>query len=188
MALTSFFTATGFLAAILLVWGQLWANSYKTNTIPDTVCLGLIWTFLGVTVALVAFALAGWSWNTKRRPADFRVEGLPLGLLIAVLIMTAANVFQSLVSLVIKLVREEFSSEQPIMGLETPTAYVGAIVFLFLIAGFIIVMSWLGTRNRWLWIAEVAVLVLVMIVVYVLLFNNVFYPDVTVPGVIVPRT
>ncbi len=179
MPLTTFFTATGFLAAFLLVWGQLWLNSYKTDTIPDTVYLGLIWTFLGVTVALVAFALAGWSYFTSCRKQIFQVRGLPIGLLAATLIITGANVFQSLVSLAIKLVRESISPTQPLIEFPISIqvwnmAFTVTIElttgFMLFIALVIVLLSWLGTRNRIFWAIE-AIAVPIVILSVLLYFG-----------------
>lgn len=154
MPLMPFLVATGFLATILLVWGQLWASAYS-GEMPGTVYLGLIWTFLAVTIALIAFALVGLSWLREGYKKNYTVKRWPLGLLVATLIMTGVNVGQSLVSVFIKFL-EKIPSNDPLIELATTELRRGGIIVLSVAAVFIIVMSLLGTRWRWVWIAEVA--------------------------------
>ena len=180
MPLTPFLVATGFLAAILLVWGQLWVSSYPAEDVPETVYLGLIWTYLAVVVALAAFAWAGWSWSREDFGKDFRVPDWPFGLLVATLIMAGINVGQSIISVAIKLIREDVLITQPLIKLVTVEARVGGIVFVFLIAAFIIGMSWWGTKNHRFWMIEVVFLIVLGTTLYVLIlkFSYIFYPHV----------
>lgn len=179
MPLTPFIAATGFLAAILLVWAQSWINIYKPETLPTTVGLGLMWTYLTVIVALLAFALAGLSWLREKRKEIFRVEGWPLGLLVATLIMTGVNVGQSLFSVATKLFKG-ISPDKPLMELTTFEARFWGIIVVSLVAAFIIVMSLRGTKKRKLWIIEVVILFILGISVCILIsgFSDILYPHV----------
>ena len=184
MPLTPFLTATGFLAAILLVWGQLWISAYPVESRPETVYLGLIWTYLAVFVALLAFAWGGWSYLRMHCKQDFQVRGLPIGLLVAVLLMTGINVGQSIVSTVTK-VLGGIPLDQPLIQLATSAARVGAIAFIFGVAAFTIGMSLCGTRKRWVWVVEVAILGTVLLVLYLLVIKTtLFYPHI----ILTPRS
>ena len=160
MPLMPFLAATGFLAAILLVWGQLWVSTYAIEGVPATYYLGLAWTYLAVIVALAAFAWAGWSWSRARFEEDFQVTGWPVGLLVAALIMTGIDVGQSIVSAAIKIVGP-FEA--------------GSCILVSFTVIFIIGMSWAGTKNHWFWIAEIVVLIALGIVAVLAFLDNSFF-------------
>ncbi len=88
----TFITADAFLAAIVLVWGQLWA----TSEVP-TRHYGLAWTYLTVLLALVALTIAGFqTLRTRDDEARSRVHYVAVALFIAALEMGILNVLQSL--------------------------------------------------------------------------------------------
>src|SRR3989337_296264 len=59
MEFTGFITAAGFLAAILLVWAQLWIRTYDKRFRESlNVKLGLFWTIYAILLALLAFSYA----------------------------------------------------------------------------------------------------------------------------------
>jgi len=160
MPLMPFLVATGFLATILLVWGQLWASVYsgilpESGILLGTVYLGQIWTFLAVTLAVIAFALVVFSWSREDYKEKYTVGKWPIGLLVTTLIMTGVNVGQSLVSVFIKFIKG-ISLSKPLIELATPEARHVGIIVLGVVAVFIIVTSLLGTKWRWVWIVEVA--------------------------------
>jgi hypothetical protein len=163
MPITPFLTATGFLAAILLVWAQSWISIYKPKCLPRTVGLGLTWTYLTVVVALVAFACAGWCWWKAGFKENFQVANWSVGLLVSVLIMTGIDVGQSLLSSAIKFWKGE-PVDEPLTKIEeklkTAKWRRGLIAGAFAIAAFIIIMSYLGSTrsNVAFWIAEVGLL------------------------------
>jgi len=168
MPLTTFLTATGFLAAILLVWAQSWLNIYETPCVTATVAIGLIWTYLAVVLAMAAFALAGWRWS-EEKPKNFQVTGLPFGLLVSVLIMAIIDVGQSLFFTAIKFVRG-LPFHKPMPELETilQTYPLYSIIFVVLIAVFIILMSWWGAKKREAWIVEIGALVIGTVVLAII--------------------
>ena len=67
------------------------------------------------------------------------------------------DVGQSLVSVAIKL---------------KPKLVAGIWIVVSLVVAFIIVMSWLGTKNRWFWMAEIAFLVILGIFATYAFLNN----------------
>ncbi len=178
--LTPFLTATGFLAAILLVWAQSWINIYEPPW-PETVYLGLMWTYSAVIVAVLASALAILSWFRERTSInfkDFTVRGCPIALLVAAFIMTVIDVGQSLVSVTIKLYKP-IQLDRPLIELATPIARFGGIIFIFGIIAFIIGMSQLGIkRNKrlWFWIGFVVSLIVSGVVLLVLVLAGQLQP------------
>jgi len=171
-----FVTATGFLAAILLVWAELWVGIYKPH-LPETVSLGLIWTYLAVILALTASGRAVYSWLGSRTKAIFKVEGLSIGLLVATFIMTLVDVGQSLCSVVIKSYRGIPLTQSLIASwpfefrlFRTPfwISFEMAIANIFLIALFVVLFSWLGTKHHAFWIIELVVIFLLAIIFYTL--------------------
>lgn len=160
--LTPFLTAAGFLAAILLVWAQSWINAYEPPW-PETVYLGLMWTYSAVIVAVLASALAILSWFRERTSINFKyftVQGCPIALLVAAFIMTVMDVGQSLVSVIMKPIKN-IPSNAPLVDLSPlritvcgyaltlPLSIVFAITLA--LAVMIVVMSYLALRkSRWL--------------------------------------
>ena len=163
MPLMPFLVATGFLATILLVWAQSWVSIYQPKRLPRTVGLGLIWTYLTVFVALVAFAFVGWDYSKAEFEANFQVANWLVGLLVSVLIMTGINVGQSLFSAIRKFYEGE-PVDQPLTKieekLETSKWRHSLTAGVFVIAAFIIIMSCLGSilTNVAFWVAEVGLL------------------------------
>ncbi len=166
MPITPFLTATGFVVTILLVWTQSWISIYKPEPLPMTVGLGLMWTYLTVVAAMATFFLAGLAgWKASFRK-DFRVRGLPLGMLVSVLIMTVIEVGQSLILVAIKF-WEGVPPDEVLPAVEAllKTSYgrywaFGGIVISFVV---IFLMSWLGIRKRRFWIAEGVLLAILAI-------------------------
>jgi len=146
MPLTPFLTAAGLIAAILLVWAQLWISAYTPGVIPLSAGLGLLWTYIAVIVALTAFAWAGWSWLKQGGSEKFQVTGWPLALLVAAVIMTAVDVCLSVASVAFKLFAGKSLSEQ-LIELTSCTAQVGSAIGVLLSAFIVIVFSrWLTRR------------------------------------------
>ena len=82
-----FITADALLAAIALVWGQLW----QAHQLP-TQYYGLAWSSFTVLLALVALAIAGWQSITTRKD---EVPAIAVGLFATALEMCILNVLQS---------------------------------------------------------------------------------------------
>ena len=103
MEFTGFITAAGFLAAILLVWAQLWIRTYDEKFRESlNVRLGLFWTIFAILLALLAFSYAlFYQFDVGR---EENVPGVAIGLFVASLIMALLGVGQSFTSVFIKLV------------------------------------------------------------------------------------
>ncbi|MGA3094078.1 MAG: hypothetical protein ABSD79_01665 [Dehalococcoidales bacterium] len=98
-----FLTADSLLAAVLLVWAQLWISPsiqlwardfprHLPNAINLSAGFGLAWTYFAVLLALIALAWAGWDSLTNH------VEVTPIAALVGftgALSMTIINVMQS---------------------------------------------------------------------------------------------
>lgn len=101
-SLTTFLTATGFLLAISLVWGQwwvqLWVQPYKVADLP--VLLGLAWSYISVFSSLIAF---GWAAASNIKSQTKYVGNIPLSLVITAFFMTLFNVGQSVLSSITRL-------------------------------------------------------------------------------------
>jgi len=145
-SLTPFLTATGFIAAILLVWAQTWDDMYAVP-LPDTVYIGLIWTYLAVLIDIIAFALAGYSYLKDENKKSFQVSGLPVSLLISAIIMTVINIYQTIISVFIKFVREDLSIAEPLIYLETGGAKLYGSVIVVIAVAIIIFLSWFAVKN-----------------------------------------
>jgi hypothetical protein len=103
MEFTGFITAAGFLAAILLVWAQLWIRTYDEKFRESlNVKLGLFWTIFAILLALLAFSYALFFQFLTGRGEN--VSGVALGLFAGSLIMALLGVGQSFTSVFIKLV------------------------------------------------------------------------------------
>ncbi len=133
-----FITADALLAAILLVWAQLWIHpsiDLFSQEYPKQAALpywssvnlsagfGLVWTHAAVFLALLALAYAGWSSLVRHLEAEAdNVPDLAIGLFGASLVMAIFNVGQSIISVGIKfvagkevwesMVREFFGSDR----------------------------------------------------------------------------
>ena len=102
-----FLTATALLIAILLVWAQLWANTYtmyvtrarefkytleETKGVDFLANLGLAWIYLAILFALIAFAFAAWNGFIK---GSIKIPSGAVAFLGASLSMTAVQLLQS---------------------------------------------------------------------------------------------
>ncbi len=128
--ISTFVTADALLAAVLLVWAQLWIqpsvrlwaawygrekltyNSENVSEILQTfdfnTGVGLIWTYSAVFLALLALAWVGWctlKTSSDKIPATAsgKTPALAVALFTASLIMAIINVFQSICSVAIKI-------------------------------------------------------------------------------------
>lgn len=105
----TFVTADALLAAILLVWAQLWIqpslqlwgqhyNPACGNIGPwfdsfnNSIGFGLAWTYFAVLLALSALAWAGWKTLAT---SESKTADTAIGLFLASLVMGLANVVQS---------------------------------------------------------------------------------------------
>ena len=104
-----FLTATALLAAVLLVWAQLWPNMLDPRPYPAEseyplgVALGLFWIYYALALALGALL-----WALLRSVVS-RWESTPktaIGLFFAALIIAGLNVLQSVVSILYKAFNE----------------------------------------------------------------------------------
>jgi hypothetical protein len=115
--ISTFVTADALLAAILLVWAQMWAQPSlqfwlreygKCN--PDSMLswfnfnagLGLCWTYLAVFLALLALIWAGWKTLVTH---DGDTPNFAIGLFAASIVMAALDVGQSFVIVGVKLIQ-----------------------------------------------------------------------------------
>ncbi len=97
--LSIFITADALLAAILLVWAQLWVAP-KMELSYLSAGLGLAWTYSAVLLALVALAWAG--WRSLEKPSD-KTPALSIGFFSTSIVMAIVDVFQSVASILRKL-------------------------------------------------------------------------------------
>lgn len=127
----TFMTADALLAAVLLVWSQLWLGP----EIP-TVKYGLTWIYWAVFLALAALAVVGWE---TLRAGSKSTPYVAVGLFAAALEMGALNVFQSIFKVSLKLWTETgMPANQP-----THWFLVGTLCFVVAM----VVLCILGTRD-----------------------------------------
>jgi hypothetical protein len=117
--ISTFVTADALLAAILMVWAQLWIQPSvrlwaawygveKPEEVSKTLqtfnlnvgALGLLWTYFAVLLALLALVWVGFS--ILRPPSD-KVPAPAIGLFSASVLMALVDVFQSICSVACKL-------------------------------------------------------------------------------------
>ena len=116
--ISTFVTADALLAAVLMVWAQLWIQpsvrlwaawygkeqpeevSKVLQTFDWNVGVGLIWTYTAVFLALLALVWVGYS--TLRTLSD-KVPATAVGFFMASVIMALINVSQSIYSVAKKL-------------------------------------------------------------------------------------
>jgi len=91
--LGTFLVATGLIATVLLVWAQLWPIPYlDTNKDVSNLGVGLLWTYSALAFALLAFA---WAFFYSFQTRKDLTPTTAIGLFVAAIIMTIANVGQS---------------------------------------------------------------------------------------------
>jgi hypothetical protein len=152
--LSTFITADALLAAVLLVWAQLWIQpfaqlwadqyvSYRDPTATEllegfnfNVGIGLGWTYLAVLLTLMALAWVGWCSIKK---GILVTPNLAIGLFLSSLTMAVLEVGQSLMSIFIKTIDTESTVFQ--FSTKIPT-YLA--IFVLISAVSIITMSILG--------------------------------------------
>jgi len=99
--LSTFLTADALLAAVHLVWGQLWLWPRQTD-IQWTTGFGITWTFGAVLLALIALGYAVWYSLINKGDKSDETNDLSIGLFGASVIMGIINVGQSIASVMIK--------------------------------------------------------------------------------------
>jgi hypothetical protein len=148
----TFITADALLAAILLVWSQLWIHPsvelfsrfYQPgcgnvgtwfDTFNTSVGVGLAWSYLAVFIALVALASAGWRSlvGSGGETPDFAI-----GLFAASITMGAIEVFSSFVIVSLKAIQGAWIYKAL---LESPPPLQRVYVISMVLAAFIIALS-----------------------------------------------
>ena len=167
--LSVFVTADALLAAVLLVWAQLWiqpfiqmwAEWYKIqdltavndflDVLVPNITIGLFWTYLAVLLALIGLAWIGLSFINNRNLQE--TPNIAIGFFLASLIMAILEVGQSVVSIFIKIVFiiQEFDwtiSDQPTLGIfhVTTPLPIWLMIILVVTAFVIIALSIWGAR------------------------------------------
>ena len=152
--LSTFLTADALLAAVLLVWGQIWMQSalqlwakyyrpenggmedwfFEFNTSASA---GFIFTYLPVLLLLIALAWAGWKSLTSSQKN--RTPTFAIGLFMASLILGILNVMQSLLNVGIKLLK--FTLEGPTNNLVFETFAPPELGWPSLVGGFILLLG-----------------------------------------------
>jgi len=114
----AFLTAAALLAAILLLWLQLWERAVDRYKPKVTGCeeadknkeevkrefipgLGIVWTYLAISCALAAFACAACACWIHNSPNT--IPKVAVGFLSTAFLMTVVNVLTSLFSTLLKL-------------------------------------------------------------------------------------
>jgi len=163
MLLVSFLTATGFLTAILLVWGQLWLNSYPAEERPTTVHSGLLWTYLSVLVALIAFCWAGYL-GFLQGDEELEIRGVPIALFVTALFMTFLNVGQSIMSVIVKIMKG-IPPDKPLLKAQGDVQNHPVMVILGIIIFFVVflVLSLVGTSHTLAWLLEGVIVIIVLL-------------------------
>lgn len=95
--LSAFLAASGILTAILVVWAQLWVNSYVgQKDVPYSKSMGTSWTFLAVLFAFLGFAWAGLQGLDD--PNTWHLNFVPLWMFLNAAGMTLINIAVSFLS------------------------------------------------------------------------------------------
>ncbi|MBI2328050.1 MAG: hypothetical protein HYU85_00060 [Chloroflexi bacterium] len=155
--ISTFVTADALLAAILMVWAQLWIQpsvrlwaawygKEQFDKIPDKVSstlqtfewnvgFGLIWTYAAVFLALLALAWVGRS-SLKNALTD-KVPDSAVNLFMFSVSMALGNVLQSVFSVFIKLLLPNYSIWDPLRlpwsSLPGIVLFATPIVFLYIL-------------------------------------------------------
>ncbi|MBE9513161.1 MAG: hypothetical protein IMY77_03805 [Chloroflexi bacterium] len=187
--LSIFVTADALLAAILLVWAQLWIQpslqlwvreygkgepAEILDTFSMNVGIGLVWTYFAVFLALVALAWAGWrSFTTEEKSERNKTPDFSIGLFSASLVMAVLDVLQSFATNIKKLMMSGMPIYKP---LELPENLlhlkpwcIGVVIALGVL---IIIFSILGAKSHkyklWLKAEAVAILIVGVFFLYIL--------------------
>ncbi|MFO7996189.1 MAG: hypothetical protein R6U93_03445 [Dehalococcoidia bacterium] len=158
--LSIFVTADALLAAVLLVWAQIWLNLPRP---PGDWVLGygLTWSFMSILLALAALAIAVLASITREgHDSAGIVPDLAVALFATSLIMGIFNIGQSFTMALAKSISGMPATQSPVVP---PVTHQLAFGILLLVAfGWILVCSIRGTtKRRYLWWTRlVAILVM----------------------------
>lgn len=164
--LRTFLIASSLLAAVLLVWAQLWERAPE-GAESYAVGLGLSWTLLSVLLTLFAMAWAGFASLREREDDNSkRVPNLSISLFGASIVMTIYNVGQSCLSIMAQTASGKDISQSmivPLVGGEERLPVFGmflAIVLIVLIG--LSIWSSKGHESWWpLSISSLTLLILI---------------------------
>jgi hypothetical protein len=169
--LRTFLTASSLLAAVVLVWAQLWERSSQEESLKYAVGLGLSWTIMSVLLSLFAMAWAGFtSVRNQGKDGSNATPDLSIGLFGASIIMTIYNVGLSCLSIIAKTASGMDISKSmvvPAVGSDTFLLWygLGLLIIFFMIFGFSIGFSRGNMRGWLLSIISLTLLILIVAIV-----------------------